>query len=138
VGEFETLAALREEVLKQLRAARTRRAGALQEKVVDALVAKHEFTVPEALVCARSPTGRARRESMRRQGIDPEQLPWDYQKLIGRLRPGAETAVRRASLIEAIADREAIAPSRARWTPRSSGWRKPVKRPTPGGQAYDG
>jgi len=133
VGEFETLAALREEVLKQLAARREHdEQRALQEKVVDALVAKHEFTVPEALVM-RQIAHRVEhaRESMRRQGIDPEQLPWDYQKLIAELRPGAETAVRRALLIEAIADREAIAPSESEVDAEVERLAQASQRPTP-------
>ena len=87
---------------------------ALQEKVVDAVVAKHDFTVPDALVM-RQVAHRIEhaRESVRRQGIDPERMPWDYEKLIAELRPNAEKAVRRALLLEAIADKEAIAPTDA-------------------------
>jgi trigger factor len=113
LGEFETLEALRAELQKQLRARREHdEQRALQEKVVDAVIAQHEFTVPDALVM-RQVAHRIEhaRESVRRQGIDPERMPWDYEKLIAELRPGAEKAVRRALLLEAIADKEAIAPS---------------------------
>jgi trigger factor len=48
---------------------------------------------------------------MRRQGMDPDKMPWDYKKLLEDLRPGAEKAVRRALLIEAIADKEGLAPA---------------------------
>jgi trigger factor len=48
------------------------------------------------------------RERLRRQGVDPDGVQWDYQKLIGELRPGAEQAVRRALLLEAIADKEEL------------------------------
>jgi len=113
LGEFETLEALRAELLKQLEARREHdERRALQEKVVDAVVARHEFTVPDALVM-RQVAHRIEhaRESVRRQGIDPERMPWDYQKMIAELRPSAENAVRRALLLEAIADKEAIAPT---------------------------
>jgi len=49
------------------------------------------------------------REHMRRQGVDPDKVPWDYQKLLEDLRPGAEKAVKRALLIEAIAEKEGLA-----------------------------
>jgi len=133
LGEFETLAALRAEVLKQLEARREHdERRALQEKIVDVLVAQHEFTVPDALVM-RQVAHRIEhaRESMRRQGIDPEQLPWDYQKLIAELRPGAETVVRRALLIEAIADREAIAPSETEVDAEVERLAQASQRPTP-------
>ncbi len=113
LGEFATLEALRAELQKQLQARREHdEQRALQEKVVDAVIAQHEFTVPDALVM-RQVAHRVEhaRESVRRQGIDPERMPWDYEKLIAELRPGAEKAVRRALLLEAIADKEAIAPS---------------------------
>ena len=115
VGEFETLEALRAELMKQLEARRQHdETRALQEKVVDAVVAKHDFTVPDALVM-RQVAHRIEhaRESVRQQGIDPERMPWDYEKLIAELRPNAEKAVRRALLLEAIADKEAIAPTDA-------------------------
>ena len=115
IGEFETLEALRAELLKQLEARRQHdETRALQEKVVDAVVAQHEFTVPDALVM-RQVAHRIEhaRESVRQQGIDPERMPWDYKKLIAELRPNAEKAVRRALLLEAIADKEAIAPTDA-------------------------
>jgi trigger factor len=113
LGEFETLEALRAELKKQLETRREHdEERALQEKVVDAVIAKHEFTVPDALVM-RQVAHRIEhaRESVRRQGIDPERMPWDYEKLIAELKPGAEKAVRRALLLEAIADKEAIAPT---------------------------
>jgi trigger factor len=113
LGEFETLEALRSELKKQLESRREHdEQRALQEKVVDAIIAQHEFTVPDALVM-RQVAHRIEhaRESVRRQGIDPERMPWDYEKLIAELKPGAEKAVRRALLLEAIADKEAIAPT---------------------------
>jgi len=48
------------------------------------------------------------RERMRRQGIDPDKLPWDYPKLLADLKPESEKAVRRALLLEAIAAKEGI------------------------------
>jgi len=53
------------------------------------------------------------REHMRRQGVDPDRIPWDYKKLLEDLRPGAEKAVKRALLIEAIASREGLQPADA-------------------------
>jgi trigger factor len=45
---------------------------------------------------------------MRRQGVDPERVPWDYQRMLQEMRPGAEKAVKRALLIEAIAEKEGL------------------------------
>ena len=114
-GPFEDLAALRAAVQQQLearQAAEDRQA--LEDKVVDALLGRHEFGVPESLVMRQiAHQVEHARERMRRQGVDPDQLPWDYEKLIGELRPGAERSVRRALLLEAVAEREGVAPSDA-------------------------
>jgi trigger factor len=133
LGEFETLGALRTELQKQLETRREHdEQRALQEKVVDAIIARHEFTVPDALVM-RQVAHRIEhaRESVRRQGIDPERMPWDYEKLIAELRPGAEKAVRRALLLEAIADKEAIAPTDADVDAEVEKLAQASQRPTP-------
>ena len=41
--------------------------------------------------------------------MDPDRLPWDYKKLLEDLKPGAEKAVKRALLLEAIAEKEGLA-----------------------------
>ena len=110
LGEFDTLDAVRAEVRKQLEA---RRAGderrQLEDKVVDALLERHTFGVPEAMVLRHiSHQVEHARERMRRQGVDPDRIEWDYGKLVGELRPGAEKAVRRALLLEAVAEREGL------------------------------
>jgi trigger factor len=133
LGEFETLEALRIELQKQLETRREHdEQRALQEKVVDAVIARHEFTVPDALVM-RQVAHRIEhaRESVRRQGIDPERMPWDYEKLIAELRPGAEKAVRRALLLEAIADKEALAPTDADVDAEVEKLAQASQRPTP-------
>ena len=133
LGEFETLEALRTELQKQLETRREHdEQRTLQEKVVDAVIARHEFTVPDALVM-RQVAHRIEhaRESVRRQGIDPERMPWDYEKLIAELRPGAEKAVRRALLMEAIADKEALAPTDAALDAEVEKLAQASQRPTP-------
>ncbi len=112
LGEFESLEAVRTEVRRQLE---TRRAGeeqqAVEDTILEALLARHEFTVPEAMVMRQvAHQVEHARERMRRQGMDPDQIPWDYGKLLTELRPGAEKSVRRALLLEAIADREQVTP----------------------------
>lgn len=115
VGDFETLEALKAEIRKGLEARREQEnRRALEAAVTEAVLAGHTFEVPEALVLRQ--VGHQiehAREHMRRQGIDPDRMPWDYQKLLGDLRPGAEKAVRRALLIEAIAEKEGLAPAEA-------------------------
>ena len=110
VGEFETLDALRAEIragLEKRREQDNRRA--LEERVLEAALAQHPFDVPEALVLRQVGHQIEHiREQMRRQGVDPERVPWDYQKMLEEMRPGAEKAVKRALLIEAIAEKEGL------------------------------
>jgi trigger factor len=109
-GSFETLDALKDEVRKGLQARRdAENRRALESAVLDAVLATHTFEVPEALVLRQ--VGHQiehAREHMRRQGVDPDRVPWDYKKLLEDLRPGAEKAVKRALLLEAIADKEGL------------------------------
>ena len=111
VGEFETLEALRAEIrsgLEKRREQENRRS--LENAVLDAALKEHTFDVPEALVLRQVGHQIEHvRQQMRRQGVDPERLPWDYEKLLAEMRPGAEAAVKRALLIEAIADKEGLA-----------------------------
>src|SRR5262245_27862865 len=110
LGTHDTLAELRDAVRARLTAERERQERrALEEKVVDAVLARHEFVVPESLV-GREVGHRIQhgRESLRRQGVDPDGVRWDYEKLAAELRPDAARAVRRALLLEAIAAREEL------------------------------
>jgi trigger factor len=115
VGEFETLEALRAEVRKQLDARREAEGKReLDDKVVGVVLARHEFTVPAAMVMRQiAHQVEHARERMRRQGVDPEAVQWDVPKLVGELRPAAEQGVRRALLLEAIADKEGLVPADA-------------------------
>jgi trigger factor len=115
VGQFDTLAALRAEVERGLRARREQEnRRALEDAVTEAVMAGHPVEVPEALVLRQ--VGHLiehTRERVRRQGMDPDKLPWDYGKLLEELKPGAEKAVRRSLVLEAIADKEGLAPTDA-------------------------
>ncbi len=133
LGEFETLDALRAEARRQLEARReadTRQE--LEDKIMDALLARHEFGVPDAMVM-RQVTHQVEhtRERLRRQGVDPDGIQWDYPKIVGELRPAAEKAVRRALLLEAIADQEALAASDAEVDAAVERFAQASQRPVP-------
>jgi len=115
LGEYATLAELKSAVRKELEAQREREdRRALEEKAVDALLAQHDFQAPEAMVLRQvAHLIEHARERMRRQGVDPDQIKWDYEKLTEELRPGALRAVRRALLLEVIAEKEGLAPGEA-------------------------
>ena len=133
LGEFDTLEALRAEVRRQLEARREAESRqALDDKVVDALLARHEFGVPDAMVMRQvAHQVEHTRDRLRRQGVDPDGIQWDYGKIVGELRPGAERAVRRALLLEAIADREAVAAAEADLDAEVEKLARASQRPTP-------
>ena len=115
LGDFANVDALRAKVGRQLDAKRgqdDRRA--LEDAAVDALLARHEVPVPDAMVMRHiAHTVESARGRMRHQGIDPDRVPWDYNKLVEELRPGASQAVRRALVLDAIAEAEGLAPGEA-------------------------
>jgi trigger factor len=111
LGEHGSLAELRAAVRAELEGERAREdRRRLEEAAVDAVLARHPFAVPESLV-TREIAHRINhaRERMRRGGVDPDRLPWDYPRLAGELRPDAERSVRRTLVLEAIAEREGLA-----------------------------
>jgi trigger factor len=133
LGEFETLDALRAEVRRQLEARReTDARQELEDKIMDALLARHEFGVPDAMVM-RHVTHQVEhtRERLRRQGVDPDGIQWDYPKIVGELRPAAEKAVRRALLLEAIAGQETLAASDAEVDAEVERFARASQRPVP-------
>jgi trigger factor len=133
MGQFETLEALRAEVVKQLEGRQEAEdRHALEDKVVNALLGRHDFGVPDSLVMRQiAHEVEHARERMRRQGVDPDRLPWDYGKLVAELRPGAELAVRRSLLLEAIAAREGITPADADVDAEVDKIAQASQRPTP-------
>jgi trigger factor len=110
LGSFETLVALRDEVRKGLESRREQEnRRALEDAVLEAALAEHPFEVPEALVVRQvGYQVEHMREHIRSQGVDPDRVPWDYPKLLEELRPAAGKTVRRALLIEAIAEKEGL------------------------------
>ena len=86
---------------------------ALEDAVIEAALAAHTFEVPEMVLRQVGHQIEHIREQMRRQGVDPERVPWDYQKMLEEMRPGAEKSVSRALLIEAIAEKEGLEPTEA-------------------------
>jgi trigger factor len=115
LGDYPTVDVLRAAVRKQLEAQREQEnRRAREDAVADALLARHELPVPEALVMRHiALLVEHARERMRRQGVDPDRVQWDYNKLVQELRPGAEKTVRRTLLLDAVAEAEKLAPGEA-------------------------
>jgi trigger factor len=110
LGEFDSLGALREKVRAQLQAAEERRADReTKGALVEALVAKADFEVPEALV-ERHMT--ARTETLARglayQGIDPRRVGVNWRDYRESTREDSVKAAKADILLDEIARREGI------------------------------
>jgi trigger factor len=110
LGEFESLAQLREKIRGQLEAAEQRRVDReLKAGLVDALAARAGFDVPDALV-ERHMT--ARTENLARglayQGIDPRKVGVNWNDYRESTRDDSVKAARADILLDEIARREGI------------------------------
>jgi trigger factor len=109
-GEAETLDELKKKVKTQLESARDERQKILaQEKIVDLLLGRHSFPVPEALV-ERQMDARLERAVRRliAQGVDPRGVNVDWVALRRGQRERAEGDVRAELLLDRIATAEKI------------------------------
>ena len=110
LGDFRTVDELREALRKNLYA--QREMAAQQEaknKLVEKLVAAHEFPVPEAFI-DRQVRNRVEQtlQSLAAEGVDPGKLQLDWQKLKSSQRDKALGEVKASLLLSRIAEREAI------------------------------
>ncbi len=111
VGEFQTLADLREHLRQEL----VRRAGAAadaeaKDKILTALVDKNEFEVPETLV--EGQLDRQVEDAVREllvKGIDPQHAEVNWKEEREKGRPAAVRRVRAMLILEAIAAQESLA-----------------------------
>ncbi len=114
VGDYRTLDELREAVRRSLFA--QRQYDAQQEaknKIVDKLVADHEFPVPEYFV-ERQIKNRVEQslQAMAAQGVDPRSIKLDWNKVKETQREKAVREVKASLLLSRIAEREAIGATR--------------------------
>ena len=110
LGEFGSLAELQDKIRQQLQTAEERRSERdVKGALVEALVAKANFEVPEALV-ERHMSARA--ESLARglayQGIDPRKVGVDWKQYRESTREDSVKAARADILLDEIARREGV------------------------------
>ena len=110
LGEFDSLKALEDKIRRQLQAAEERRSDRdVKGALVEALVAKASFEVPEALVERHM---SARTESLVRglayQGIDPRKMAVDWKQYRESTREDSVKAARADILLDEIARKEGI------------------------------
>ncbi len=110
VGGGPTLEALRARVRSELQAAaKSEAARGERDQLLKALIERNPFPVPRAMVergVEAMLEGALR--SLARGGVDPRALNLDFEALRTEMRPRAETEVRGALLLEAIAEAEGL------------------------------
>ncbi len=110
VGDFQTLDELKSRIREEIGTHKRRQAiEQAKDKIVDLLVEKHGFPVPDLLVDQQL---RSRLERTARmfvaQGVDLDQVDIDWKRLAEEQRPRAIRDVKAGLLLERIAEVEAI------------------------------
>ena len=105
-----TVAELRKKILENLGAAKEEQQSAqAREKILEALVKKHDFPVPEALVEHQTDVRLERTvRSLTAQGVDPRAVNVDWVSLRRRQHDRAVDDVKAELLLDRIADAEKI------------------------------
>jgi trigger factor len=84
-----------------------------KEELIDRLVERHEFAVPEAYVDRQIENQvKLQLRSLAGQGLDPSTIKLDWQKVKESQREKAVRSVRASLLLEKVAEREAIVATR--------------------------
>lgn len=105
-GRSESLADLRSRIRVDLeRQAEERAEGAVREAIIDQLITRHEFEVPESLVVRRSDAMLASLDVRLPEGVDQDRA---LDGLRQQIRPRAERDVRAELILDAVAEREGM------------------------------
>jgi trigger factor len=109
-GGFTTLAEMRKKILENLEAAKAQQQEAqAREKILEQLVKRHDFPVPEALVENQMDIRLERVvRSLAAQGVDPRAVNVDWVSLRKRQRDHAVDDVKAELLLDRIATEEKI------------------------------
>jgi trigger factor len=111
LGQFEDLKALRTEIRNQLEDdADKRRKQEVESKLMDEIVAGNErFDLPAVMVQRQlHHMEQNMRYQMMQQGMNPEQLGFDFSTFAESEKENAEKTVRRMLLLDAIAETEDV------------------------------
>jgi trigger factor len=110
LGDYRDLDELREALRKNLFAQREFEAQqAAKNKIVDKLVEQHQFPIPEVFV-ERQIKNRVEQSlrAMAAEGLDPNSLQLDWEKVKASQRDKAVNEVKASMLLSRISEREAI------------------------------
>lgn len=110
LGDFQNMEELRDAVRKAITAEKQYEAQReAKDKIVEELVNRHEFPVPEAWVDRQIEMDvESRLRSLASQGVDPRKLNLDWAKLKESHKDRAVNAVKASLLLDKIADRESL------------------------------
>lgn len=116
LGKFETIDQLKEEIAKDIKDLWDNQVqGETRRQMVDQLLEKNEFEVPDTLVEQRIDQMLANSlQRLAAQGIDPKRLPMPGQAQRDQLRPEALRGVKAAVMVAAIGRQEGITISEER------------------------
>ena len=111
LGDYQNLEELREAVRKTIFQEKQYAAQQqAKEELIDRLVERNEFSVPEAYIDRQIENQvRMRLRDLTGQGIDPSNLKLDWEKIKESQREKAVRSVRASLLLEKVAEREGIA-----------------------------
>jgi trigger factor len=108
LGEYETLEELKESIRKEMQAHLEERGKKeIEDQIVDALIEKHPFDVPESMVEKQIDIILDRtRQSFVNMGLDPSRLPTPGQAERDQVRPSATKTVKAGLILGEIAEIE--------------------------------
>ena len=110
LGDYQTLGELRDAVRRAILAEKQYvRQQEAKEELIGKLVEGHQFAVPEAYIDRQIENQvRAQLRELAGQGVDPNTIKLDWQKVKENQREKALRNVRASLLLERISDREGI------------------------------
>jgi len=110
LGEYETIEALKEEIRNDLaKMYEDMASGRMRNEVIDQLIEKHPFEVPDSLV--ERQIDAMIEESVRRyesMGIDPKKMRLTAESRREQVRPSAVRGVKGSLILKAVADQEGL------------------------------
>jgi trigger factor len=109
-SEVTTLDELRKKIRENLEASKEQQQGSqARDRILEQLVSKHDFPVPEALIEGQMDTRLERMvRSLASQGVDPRGMNVDWKALRGQQRERSVTDVKAELLLDRIATAEKI------------------------------
>jgi len=113
LGDFKTLEELKETIRKSIFQEREHRAKEeAKQQLIDKLVDTHEFPVPDAYIDRQIQINVENQlRSLAAQGVDPNQIKLDWEKVRETQKPRAIKDVKASLILDKIGEREAIAPT---------------------------